>query len=149
MVASLWKFLESFRNLLRREFFFKDLEKFRSERRRIGQFGHPVNSIQTFLMVASLQNFEGFKEVFKKRSNHQVTPWTNGSNLSNAGSFLKVFSNVFCFRKSWKVLEKFVQRQFYTTCLNIIFVGIRLGWTFKTLNLLGWIPTVWISGKFR
>ena len=21
-------------------------------------------------------------------------------------------------------------RQFYTTCLNIIFVGIRLGWTF-------------------
>ena len=32
--------------------------------------------------------------------------------------------------------------QFYTTCLNIIFVGIRLGWTFKTLNLLGWIPTV-------
>ena len=33
-------------------------------------------------------------------------------------------------------------RQFYTTCLNILFVGIRLGWTLKTLNLLGWIPTV-------
>ena len=32
--------------------------------------------------------------------------------------------------------------QFYTTCLNILFVGIRLGWTSKTLNLLGWIPTV-------
>ena len=32
--------------------------------------------------------------------------------------------------------------QFYTTCLNILFVGIRLGWTLKTLNLLGWIPTV-------
>ena len=35
-----------------------------------------------------------------------------------------------------------VVRQFYTTCLNILFVGIRLGWTLKTLNLLGWIPTV-------
>ena len=33
-------------------------------------------------------------------------------------------------------------RQFYTTCLNILFVGIRLGWTLKTMNLLGWIPTV-------
>ena len=46
----------------------------------------------------------------------------------------------------WKCLKNiscsFILGQFYTTCLNIIFVGIRLGWTFKTLNLLGWIPTV-------
>ena len=38
--------------------------------------------------------------------------------------------------------QSFVVGQFYTTCLNILFVGIRLGWTLKTLNLLGWIPTV-------
>ena len=35
-------------------------------------------------------------------------------------------------------------RQFYTTPPNISFVGILLGWPFKTPKLLGWIPTVFI-----
>ena len=45
----------------------------------------------------------------------------------------KYVKNMYRYVKIW---------QFYTTCLNILFVGIRLGWTLKTLNLLGWIPTV-------
>jgi hypothetical protein len=35
-------------------------------------------------------------------------------------------------------------RQFYTTPPNISFVGILLGWPFKTPKSLGWIPTVTI-----
>ena len=40
----------------------------------------------------------------------------------------------------WETLQS--SGQFYTTPPNISFVGILLGWPFKTPKSLGWIPTV-------